>query len=201
MDVVARMGERRLPEEGSSVMMAGAIDIERHEHLLDFEGGSGDTGKLVEALLAELYARGLRAGVSRSWCLLVTGEKRSSRVRIWRPATQSVESRKAKIQSSARFKGSATLNATFLSANHMENVMGVTRETIGKVWRGNTRPDQWRRWMGAGRLRAQGGATGMRAQEDLTAAFGGRVPPPRRFSAPPRLHRPGPALPAFGACR
>ena len=86
MDVVARMGERRLPEEGSSVMMAGAIDIERHEHLLDFEGGSGDTGKLVEALLAELYARGLRAGVSRSWCLLVTGEKRSSRARIWRSA-------------------------------------------------------------------------------------------------------------------
>ena len=80
------MGGGMLPGGGSSVMVAGAIDIERHEHLFDFEGGSGDTGKLVEALLAELYARGLRAGVLRSWCSLVTGVKRSSRARIWRSA-------------------------------------------------------------------------------------------------------------------
>jgi hypothetical protein len=43
-----------------------------------------------------------------------------------RSAAQSVEGRKDEIQSSARFKGSATLNATFLSTNHMENVIGIT---------------------------------------------------------------------------
>ena len=36
-----------------------------------------------------------------------------------------MESRKDEIQSSARFKGSATLNATFLSANRMDDVMGI----------------------------------------------------------------------------
>ncbi len=85
MDVVARMGERRLPEEGSSVMVTGAIDIERHEHLFDFEGGSG-YDENFKAQWAGLHARGLRAGVLRSWCSLVTGEKRSSRARIWRSA-------------------------------------------------------------------------------------------------------------------
>jgi hypothetical protein len=41
MGVVARMGDGRLPGGGRSVMVARAIGIERHEHLLDFEGGSG----------------------------------------------------------------------------------------------------------------------------------------------------------------
>lgn len=82
------MGGGMLPGGGSSVMVAGAIEIERHEHLLDFEGGSGDTEKLVEALLAGLQARGRWAGVSRSYCSFVTGVKRSSRARIWRRAVQ-----------------------------------------------------------------------------------------------------------------
>jgi hypothetical protein len=106
-------------------VVARAIDIERHEHLLDFEGDSGYGGKF-KTLLAGLHAWGLRAGVSRSWCSLVTGVKRSSSARIWRSVAQSVENRKDEIQSSARFKLSATLNATFLSTNHMENVMGIT---------------------------------------------------------------------------
>jgi hypothetical protein len=39
------MQDGMLPGGGSLVMVAWAIDIERHEHLLDFEGGSGYSGK------------------------------------------------------------------------------------------------------------------------------------------------------------
>ncbi|MEG3976426.1 transposase [Microcoleus sp. herbarium8] len=52
---------------------------------------------------------------------------------------------------------SATLNITFLSTNHLENVMGNARGTIGRVCRWHDDTNQLARWMGVALLRAQSG--------------------------------------------
>jgi hypothetical protein len=56
-------------------MVPRAIDIERHEHLLDFEGGSGCGGKF-KTLWAGLHAWGLRAGVVSQ--LVLVGDRREA---------------------------------------------------------------------------------------------------------------------------
>jgi hypothetical protein len=64
---------------------------------------------------------------------------------------------------------------TFLSANHIENVMRNSRGTRGKVCRWNRQTDQLTRWMGVALLRAQEGFRrflGHKELGDLAAALG-----------------------------
>jgi hypothetical protein len=61
---------------------------------------------------------------------------------------ESLENRKDGILSFHRLNVPATLNVTFLSANHIENVMRNSRGMIGKVCRWNAKTDQLARWMG-----------------------------------------------------
>jgi hypothetical protein len=64
---------------------------------------------------------------------------------------------------------------TFLSTNHIENVMRNTRGTLGKVCRWNQQTDQLTRWMGLALLRAQEGFRRVRGHKelgDLAAALG-----------------------------
>ncbi len=48
----------------------------------------------------------------------------------------------------------APLNVTFLSTNHIENVMRNSRGMLDKVYRWNSKTDQLERWMGVALLRA-----------------------------------------------
>lgn len=60
----------------------------------------------------------------------------------------------------------ATLNVTFLSTNHIENVMRNTRGTLGKVCRWNQQTDQLTRWMGVALLWAQEGFRRVRGHKE-----------------------------------
>ena len=60
-----------------------------------------------------------------------------------------------------------TLNVTFLSTNHIENVMRIMRGMIGKVSRWNVKTDQLIHWMGVALLRAQEGFRRVRGHKEL----------------------------------
>ena len=61
----------------------------------------------------------------------------------------------------------ATLNVTFLSTNHIENVMRNSRGVIGKVCRWDPKTDQLTRWMGVALLRAQEGFRRVKGHKEL----------------------------------
>ena len=82
-------------------------------------------------------------------------------------AAESLESRKDGILSFHRLNVPATLNVTFLSTNHIENVMRNSRGMIGKVCRWNAKTDQLTRWMGVALLRAQEGFRRVRGHKEL----------------------------------
>jgi putative transposase len=84
-------------------------------------------------------------------------------------AAESLESRKDGILAFHRLNVPATLNVTFLSTNHIENVMRHSRGMIGKVCRGNTKTDQLTRWLGVALLRAQEGFRRVRGHKELGA--------------------------------
>jgi hypothetical protein len=113
-------------------------------------------------------------------------------------------SRKDGILAFHRLNVPATLNVTFLSTNHIENVMRNSRGTLGKVCRWNRQTDQLTRWMGVALLRAQEGFRRVRGHKelgDLAAALG------RAGSAASSLRSssadtgPSQRGSAFGACR
>ena len=90
-------------------------------------------------------------------------------------AAEALEARRDVILAFHRLNVPATLNVTFLSTNHIENVMGNARGTIGRVcsWRDET--NQVARWMGVALLRAQSGFRRVRGHEqlrELCAALG-----------------------------
>ena len=82
-------------------------------------------------------------------------------------AAESLENRKDGILAFHRLNVPATLNVTFLSTNHIENVMRNSRGMIGKVCRWNPKTDQLTRWMGVALLRAQEGFRRVRGHKDL----------------------------------
>jgi hypothetical protein len=84
-------------------------------------------------------------------------------------AAESLESRKEGILSFHRLNVPATLNVTFLSTNHIENVMRNSRGMIDKVSRWNPKTDQLTRWMGVALLRAQEGFRRVRGHKELGA--------------------------------
>jgi hypothetical protein len=65
IDVVALMVDGGFPGKESCVVVALAIDIHGHKHLLDFEEGSSESAEVVKGLFARLKARGLKAGTAR----------------------------------------------------------------------------------------------------------------------------------------
>jgi len=80
--------------------------------------------------------------------------KHQAKPAVIRAAAENLESRKDGILSFHRLDVPATLNLTFLSTNHIENVMRHSRGVIGKVCRCHPRADQLARWMGVALLRA-----------------------------------------------
>ncbi|HBE23931.1 MAG TPA: IS256 family transposase [Verrucomicrobiales bacterium] len=84
-------------------------------------------------------------------------------------AAESLESRKDGILSFHRLNVPSTLNVTFLSTNHIENVMRNSRGVIGKVSRWNAQTDQLTRWMGVALLRAQEGFRRVRGHKEMGA--------------------------------
>ena len=90
-------------------------------------------------------------------------------------AAESLENRKDGILAFHRLNVPATLNVTFLSTNHIENVMGNARGTIGRVCRWHDDTNQVARWMAVALLRAQSGFRRVRGHKqlgDLAAALG-----------------------------
>lgn len=85
-------------------------------------------------------------------------------------ADGSLESRKDGILSFHRLNVPATLNVTFLSTNHIENMMSNSRGMIGKVCRWNTKTDQLARWMGVALRRAQEGFRRVRGHKESGGA-------------------------------
>jgi hypothetical protein len=77
-------------------------------------------------------------------------------------AAESLGSRKDGILSFHRLNVPATLNVTFLSTNHIENVMRNSGGMIGKVCRWNSKTDQLERWMGVALLRVGSSALSLR---------------------------------------
>jgi len=82
-------------------------------------------------------------------------------------AAQSLANRKDGILAFHRLNVPATLNVTFLSTNHIENVMRNSRGMIGKVCRWNPKTDQLTRWMGVALLRAQEGFRRVRGHKEM----------------------------------
>ena len=90
-------------------------------------------------------------------------------------AAEALEARRDVILAFHRLNVPATLNVTFLSTNHIENVMGNARGTIGRVCRWRDDTNQVARWMGVALLRAQSGFRRVRGHEqlrELCAALG-----------------------------
>jgi transposase-like protein len=90
-------------------------------------------------------------------------------------AFEALDARRDVILAFHRLNVSSTLNVTFLSTNHIENVMGNARGTIGRVcsWRDET--NQVARWMAVALLRAQSGFRqigGHKQLGELVAALG-----------------------------
>lgn len=230
IDVVALMVDGIFPGKESCVVVALAIDIHGHKHLLDFEEGSSESAEVVKGLFARLHARGVKAGTARRLLLVRDGSEAIAKAvrHFWPDAVQqeclvhverglcgklswkhqgevvqrmnrlrrvegaeageeafeellefirgknlaaaeSLESRKDGILAFHRLNVPATLNVTFLSTNHIENVMRNSRGTIGKVCRWNTKTDQLTRWMGVALLRAQEGFRRVRGHKELGA--------------------------------
>ena len=230
VEVVALMVDGIFPGKDRCVVVALAIDIHGHKHLLDFEEGSSESAEVVKGLFARLHARGLQAGVARRLLLVRDGSeaiakavrhfwpdavqqeclvhverglcgklswkhqgevvKRMNRLRGVEgaeageeafeellefvrdknlAAAESLESRKDGILAFHRLNVPATLNVTFLSTNHIENVMRNSRGTIGRVCRWNDKTDQLSRWMGVALLRAQEGFKRVRGHQELSA--------------------------------
>lgn len=90
-------------------------------------------------------------------------------------AYEALEARRDVILAFHRLNVPATLNVTFLSTNHIENVMGNARGTIGRICRWHDETNQVSRWMGVALLRAQSGFRRVRGHQqlgDLSAALG-----------------------------
>ena len=90
-------------------------------------------------------------------------------------AFEALEARRDVILAFHRLDVPSTLNVTFLSTNHIENVMGNARGTIGRVCRWHDETNQVARWMAVALLRAQSGFRRVRGHKqlgDLAAALG-----------------------------
>ena len=90
-------------------------------------------------------------------------------------AFEALSARRDVILAFHRLNVPATLNVTFLSTNHIENVMGNARGTIGRVCRWHDDTNQVARWMAVALLRAQSGFRRVRGHEqlaELAAALG-----------------------------
>ena len=90
-------------------------------------------------------------------------------------AFEALSARRDVILAFHRLNVSATLNVTFLSTNHIENVMGNARGTIGRVCRWHDDTNQVARWMAVALLRAQSGFRRVRGHGqlgELAAALG-----------------------------
>lgn len=90
-------------------------------------------------------------------------------------AFEALETRRDVILAFHRLNVAATLNVTFLSTNHIENVMGNARGTIGRICRWHDDTNQVSRWMGVALLRAQSGFRRVRGHGqlgELVAALG-----------------------------
>ncbi len=222
IDVVAMMVDGIFLSKDRCVVVALAIDIDGHKHLLDFEEGSSENAEVVKGLFARLHARGLQAGTARRLLLvrdcseaiakavqqecLVHVERGLCGKLSWKHQKEVVErmnrlrgvqgeeageeafeellefirgknlaaaeglaSRKDGILAFHRLNVPATLNVTFLSTNHIENVMRNSRGMINKVSRWNPKTDQLTRWMGVALLRAQKGFRRVRGHKELGA--------------------------------
>ena len=84
-------------------------------------------------------------------------------------AFEALEARRDVILAFHRLDVPSTLNVTFLSTNHIENVMGNARGTIGRVCRWHDETNQVARWMAVALLRAQSGFRRVRGHEQLRA--------------------------------
>lgn len=82
-------------------------------------------------------------------------------------AFEALSARRDGILAFHRLNVPATLNVTFLSTNHIENVMGNARGTIGRVCRWHDETNQLARWMGVALLRAQSGFRRVRGHKEL----------------------------------
>jgi hypothetical protein len=82
-------------------------------------------------------------------------------------AFEALEARRDVILAFHRLNVPSTLNVTFLSTNHIENVMGNARGTIGRVCRWHDDTNQVSRWMGVALLRAQSGFRRVRGHAQL----------------------------------
>ena len=82
-------------------------------------------------------------------------------------AFEALEARRDVILAFHRLDVPSTLNVTFLSTNHIENVMGNARGTIGRVCRWHDETNQVARWMAVALLRAQGGFRRVRGHGQL----------------------------------
>jgi putative transposase len=90
-------------------------------------------------------------------------------------AFEALEARRDAILAFHRLNVPSTLNVTFLSTNHIENVMGNARGTIGRVCRWHDDTNQVARWMAVALLRAQSGFRRVRGHKqlvELAAALG-----------------------------
>lgn len=83
-------------------------------------------------------------------------------------AYEALSARRDGIMAFHRLNVPATLNVTFLSTNHIENVMGNARGTIGRICRWHDETNQVARWMGVALLRAQSGFRRVRGHQQLT---------------------------------
>lgn len=82
-------------------------------------------------------------------------------------AYEALEARRDEVLAFHRLNVPATLNVTFLSTNHIENVMGNARGTIGRICRWHDDTNQVARWMGVALLRAQSGFRRVRGHQQL----------------------------------
>ena len=82
-------------------------------------------------------------------------------------AFEALEARRDVVLAFHRLNVPATLNVTFLSTNHIENVMGNARGTIGRICRWHDDTNQVARWMGVALLRAQSGFRRVHGHEQL----------------------------------
>jgi len=90
LDVVALMVDGIFPGKESCVVVALAIDIHGHKHLLDFEEGSSESTEVVKGLFARLHARGLKAGTARRLLLVRDGSEAIAKAvrHFWPDAVQ-----------------------------------------------------------------------------------------------------------------
>lgn len=82
-------------------------------------------------------------------------------------AGEALSARRDTLLAFHRLNMPSTLNVTFLSTNHIENVMGNARGTIGRVCRWRDETNQVARWMGVALLRAQSGFKRVRGHAQL----------------------------------